>query len=67
MSNPPINLPTETDYRAILGVALVILVGVIFGFVLYKGGTVQDAITAISTFSGLLYLVYNWYFKSKET
>ncbi len=59
--------PTETDYRALLGMSLLILTGVVFIVVLYRGGSVQDAVSAISTFGTLLALVYYWYFKDKET
>ena len=58
---------TDTDYRFAIAVALVLLMAFIFGYVIYRGGVVSDAVMAgITPFVGLLSIIINSYFKTKE-
>lgn len=59
--------PTETDYRFAAAIGLFILMAFFFGLVLWRGGTVMDAIAAgITPFVGLVSIIINRYFESKE-
>lgn len=58
--------PTDTDYRFAIAVALIILMGVLFGLTLWKDGGVQNAISTITPFIGLISIIINSYFKTKE-
>lgn len=47
--------------------ALLVLMGFIFGLVIWKGGSVQDAVAAgITPFAMLLGIIVESYFKTKE-
>lgn len=60
--------PTDTDYRFAISLALIVLIAFIFGCVIYHGGTVSDAVMAgITPFVGLLSIIINSYFKTKES
>ena len=59
--------PTEKDYRFAMAIGLFLLMAFFFGLVLWRGGTVQDAIAAgIAPFVGLVSIIINRYFESKE-
>jgi hypothetical protein len=67
MSNPPVSLPEDKDYRFAIAVALVALMAILFGLVMYFTKDVQLAILAgITPFIGLLQQIIVAYFNTKE-